>query len=105
MPKMSGVETLNKLKEISNFNIPVVAFTADAMEGQEKKYLNDGFDGYITKPVNKDRLTKLLNGLFSGNELNEKEKVKQVESDKKIHQVLPITDEDIEKLNKLIGLE
>ena len=30
MPEMDGVETLNKLKEINGFNIPVIALTADA---------------------------------------------------------------------------
>ena len=38
MPKMNGVECLRRLKEIPGFDIPVVALTADAIEGQDKRY-------------------------------------------------------------------
>lgn len=61
MPKMDGVKTLQKLKEIPNFNIPVIALTADAMEGTASKYLNEGFDAYLAKPINKEELLKILN--------------------------------------------
>ncbi len=60
MPKMDGVETLNKLKQIPNFNIPVIALTADAIEGMKEKYLKDGFDDYLPKPIVKEDLEKVL---------------------------------------------
>ena len=43
MPEMDGVETLHRLKENPNFNTIVIALTADAVEGAEQKYLNEGF--------------------------------------------------------------
>lgn len=61
MPRMSGVETLKKLKEIGDFNIRVVALTANALTGMKEKYLNDGFDDYLAKPINKDELNKIVN--------------------------------------------
>lgn len=61
MPEMDGLETLEKLKEIDNFNLPVVAFTADAMVGQGVKYLESGFDDYLTKPVDREELQRILN--------------------------------------------
>lgn len=64
MPKLSGVETLKKLKEIDTFNTPVVALTANAISGMKEKYLNDGFDDYLAKPINKQELTKVLNKFF-----------------------------------------
>lgn len=60
MPKMSGVETLQKLKEINGFDIPVVALTANALTGMREKYLKDGFSDYLAKPIDKDDLLKII---------------------------------------------
>ena len=61
MPKMSGVETLKKLKEIPGFKIITIALTANALTGMREKYLQDGFDDYLAKPINKDELNKIIN--------------------------------------------
>lgn len=61
MPKMSGVETFKKLKEKDNFNIPVVALTANAIAGMKEKYLKEGFNDYISKPIDKKELERVLN--------------------------------------------
>lgn len=61
MPKMSGVETFQKLKEKEDFKIPVVALTANAISGMKEKYLNLGFDEYLPKPIDKEELLKILN--------------------------------------------
>lgn len=65
MPEMSGVETLKKLKKLDNFNIPVVALTANALTGMEEKYLSDGFNAYLPKPIDKEELLKILNKYLS----------------------------------------
>ena len=65
MPKMDGVETLVKLKEIDNFNTPVVALTADAMEGEQKKYIELGFSDYLSKPIDKNELNRVLNKILN----------------------------------------
>ena len=61
MPKMSGVETLSKLREIPTFNIPVIALTANAISGMKEKYLADGFSGYLAKPIEREELVKVMN--------------------------------------------
>lgn len=62
MPKMSGVETLQKMKEeLSDFDIPVIALTANAITGMREKYLKDGFDDYLAKPINKEELNRIIN--------------------------------------------
>ena len=62
MPKMSGVETLQKIKvEILQFDIPVIALTANALTGMREKYLADGFNDYLAKPINKDELNRIIN--------------------------------------------
>ena len=60
MPKMSGVETFKKLKEIDNFDIPVIALTANAISGMKENYLNIGFNDYISKPIDKKELERVL---------------------------------------------
>lgn len=60
MPKMSGVETLKKLKENVDFKVPTIALTANAISGMKEKYLQDGFTDYLPKPIDKQELDKLL---------------------------------------------
>ena len=68
MPKMGGVETFKKLKEIEGFNIPVVALTADAMSGVSNKYIEVGFNDYLSKPIDNNELNRVLNKfLVEGN--------------------------------------
>ena len=60
MPGLDGTTTMNKLKELDNFNTPIVVLTADAMEGQKEKYLASGFNDYISKPIDKVELSRVL---------------------------------------------
>ncbi len=60
MPKMSGVETLQKLKGIDGFSVPVVVLTANAISGMREKYLKDGFSDYLAKPIEKSELEKVI---------------------------------------------
>lgn len=66
MPKISGVETFGKLKEIEGFNTPVIALTANAISGMKEKYLSLGFNDYLSKPIDKAELNRVLNR-FLGN--------------------------------------
>ena len=61
MPKMTGTQTLHKLKEIPNFHTPVVVLTANAIAGMEEKYLGEGFDGYLPKPIERKALDLIIN--------------------------------------------
>ena len=60
MPKMSGVETFKKLKKMPDFNTPVVALTANAIAGMKENYLSVGFNDYISKPIDKKELERVL---------------------------------------------
>lgn len=60
MPEMDGIETLNNLKQIPNFKTKVIALTADAIEGSKEKFLNAGFDEYISKPIDKSILNDVI---------------------------------------------
>lgn len=61
MPKMKGSETLTRLKQIDGFDIPVIALTANAIQGMKEQYLLLGFDDYLAKPIEKKELYRVLN--------------------------------------------
>ncbi|MEG2322376.1 MAG: ATP-binding protein [Bacilli bacterium] len=69
MPKMNGAETLKQLKKIEGFSIPVVMLTANAISGMREKYLNDGFDDYLSKPIQKIELNKIIKKFLKNNKL------------------------------------
>jgi two-component system cell cycle response regulator DivK len=53
LPDSDGVEALGRLRaDERTAAIPVLAVTAQAMEGDRDRFLAAGFDGYISKPVN-----------------------------------------------------
>jgi two-component system cell cycle response regulator DivK len=53
MPDVDGVEALRRLRaDGRTAGIPVLAVTAQAMQGDREHFLAEGFDGYLSKPVN-----------------------------------------------------
>lgn len=60
MPKMTGTQTLQNLKNIIGFDIPVIALTANAISGMREKYLSVGFNDYLAKPINRVKLQNIL---------------------------------------------
>ena len=64
MPKMSGVETFDKLRQNPNFHIPTIALTANAITGMREKYLSVGFNDYLAKPIEQAELIRVCNSLL-----------------------------------------
>ncbi len=63
MPVKDGIETLHELRKMSdnpNSNMPCICLTANAVSGARDYYLSEGFDEYLTKPVDAVKLEKLL---------------------------------------------
>ena len=53
LPDIGGVEALGRLRaDERTASLPVVALTAQAMDGDRERFLGSGFDGYLSKPVN-----------------------------------------------------
>jgi two-component system, cell cycle response regulator DivK len=53
LPDIDGVEALGRLRaDVRTASVPVLALTAQAMDGDRERFLAAGFDGYISKPVN-----------------------------------------------------
>lgn len=65
LPGMDGLELTRRLKaDPVRSAIPVIALTAYAMKGDEEKARAAGCDGYVTKPIDIDALSRLVAELF-----------------------------------------
>ncbi len=64
MPVMDGVTATKKIiayeEDQGLSHIPVIALTANALKGDREKFLNDGFDEYIPKPIRQTEIIELL---------------------------------------------
>ena len=61
MPDMDGIETLHEMKKRpESENIKFIALTANALSGDREKYIKEGFFEFLSKPVDPERLEKLL---------------------------------------------
>jgi two-component system cell cycle response regulator DivK len=71
LPDVSGLEVTNRLKSDENLkSIPVIALTAFAMKGDEEKFLQNGCDGYISKPISIFALLQTIERIIAECELN-----------------------------------
>ncbi|MCL1877896.1 MAG: ATP-binding protein, partial [Defluviitaleaceae bacterium] len=59
MPEMNGTEAMHKIRELG-FEKPIVVLTANVMIGMSEKFMQDGFDDIISKPINTTRLNTIL---------------------------------------------
>jgi signal transduction histidine kinase/CheY-like chemotaxis protein len=63
MPEMDGIETLHHLKERKESpckNTPIVVLTANAVSGAKEKYLAEGFDDFLSKPIAPEKLEVMI---------------------------------------------
>ncbi len=66
MPIMNGIECMKEIKKIKP-EVPVIAVTAFAMSSDKDKYLDMGFDDYISKPINVDNFFRIINNQVDKN--------------------------------------
>jgi PAS domain S-box-containing protein len=70
MPGMDGVEAMRRIRggEVpgADPDIPIIAVTAHALAGDRERFLADGFDGYLAKPLDFEALDGLLAEMTSG---------------------------------------
>lgn len=113
MPGKNGIDLLHEIKsEESNPNrsIPAICLTANAISGAKERYLEAGFDDYLTKPIDPDQLENMLL-LHLPKEKVKLEETYKDEDDKprKVNtlsveeQLQPLADEGL--INLKVGLE
>jgi CheY-like chemotaxis protein len=65
MPEMDGIATTRIIRrEIGTEyakTVPIVALTANALAGNDELFMSQGFDGFISKPIDVDRMEEALN--------------------------------------------
>ncbi len=63
MPEMDGIETLHRMKQMEDnksADTPVIALTANAITGAKEMYLGEGFDAFLPKPINPEKLEQMM---------------------------------------------
>ncbi len=65
MPRLDGFQTASQLREMG-YQKPIVALTADAMQGDMERCLKSGCDAYLSKPIDADALLRMVHDYTSG---------------------------------------
>ena len=63
MPAPDGIATMHMIREDEgnpNIDTPFIALTANAISGAEQRYMKEGFQGYLTKPVESKKLENMV---------------------------------------------
>ena len=65
MPEMDGIETVRILKKLDDYETPpIIALTANTMNGMEEIYLKEGFDYYLPMPISTQELDRIIHKFF-----------------------------------------
>ena len=66
MPEIDGMQTMKILKGLEGYKIPkIIALTANAVTGAREYYLKEGFDDYISKPIDTHELDRIIKRNFN----------------------------------------
>jgi len=80
MPQMDGIETTKKIRGLG-YKGAIVAFTANALAGNENLFKSNGFDGFLSKPIDIRQLNAALNKFIRDRYPQEAQKYKQQEQE------------------------
>ncbi|SFO92196.1 response regulator [Hydrogenimonas thermophila] len=67
MPKLDGRELLKKVKGELHLNIPIICVTAFAVTGDKERLLLEGFDDYLSKPIDMNKLGEVIRKFLGEN--------------------------------------
>jgi len=61
MPEMDGIQTLHKIREYGLCeDVPIIMLTANALVGDRERYIGEGFDDFLTKPIIPEQLDYMM---------------------------------------------
>jgi signal transduction histidine kinase/DNA-binding response OmpR family regulator len=95
MPEMDGIETTRRIRE-TEYNRAIIALTANAVVGQREMFLANGFDDFISKPIDIRQLDFILNTF-----IRDKQPLYVLEAAKKTTSLEQTATEDTEE-NKVL---
>ncbi len=110
MPVMDGLQATKIIREELNNNVPVIALTANAIKGDQEKYLEYGMNSYVLKPFNEDDLIRaIIKELDGKNNVNDIMIEKEMETNKDEHlynltQLIEISRGDTIFVSKMIDI-
>lgn len=79
MPEMDGIETLHAIRQEKLCKgIPIIMLTANAIIGEKEKYLSEGFDDFLAKPIIPDKLDKMILSYLPNELLETGEYIKEI---------------------------
>jgi CheY-like chemotaxis protein len=65
MPVLDGVETFHEIRKRGLCpGVPIVMVTANAIQGAQEQYMEEGFDAYLPKPISSKKLKALIRTLL-----------------------------------------
>ncbi|MCL2602923.1 MAG: ATP-binding protein [Defluviitaleaceae bacterium] len=70
MPEMDGMEAVKHIRDLG-YDRPIVALTANAVAGQANLFLLNGFDDYLSKPIDLRQMNRLLNKMIRDKQTQE----------------------------------
>ena len=74
MPEKDGIETLREIRadeDNPNIATPIICLTANAISGAREEYIKEGFDDYLTKPIDPIKLEETLLKYLPGDRISE----------------------------------
>ena len=82
MPIMNGIESTKAIlkyeKENNKQHIPIIAVTANALKGDRERFLAEGMDDYVSKPIDLNKFLEILNKFFPSKYMREDENKKDI---------------------------
>jgi len=96
MPEMDGIETVKRLRA-DGYKAPIIALTANAIVGNDKMFIENGFDDFISKPIDVRQLNSILNKWVRDKHPEEAKKYKKQEAMLSLEEV-PTTDEKLREV-------
>ena len=69
MPKMNGTKAMKKIRQVRNGfykEKPIIVFTANAVSGAKESFIEEGFDDFISKPIESKKLARILEKYLPG---------------------------------------
>ena len=100
MPVLDGVEAAEKILEFEEkhrkHHIPIIAVTANALEGDREKYIEEGMDNYLSKPIEVEQIRSLIGEYFPHKVAGNKEEIIENDNEDETHDNVVETEESMD---------